>query len=85
MMQEPRSQDIRIVKINEEILNRQRFNVSPVGDFKAVVGLNSDGELFVEIYQQVSGASGLGNWSVFRIMFDHATTQKMRTVLRHTE
>lgn len=91
MTLEPRTTDIRIVEASEQVLNQQRFNVSQVGDFKAVVGLTSDVELFVEIYQKVSGVSGtstiphVGNWRVFRIMFDHITTQKMRIVLRRTE
>ena len=79
-MAEARARIIRVQSIDEKVIEVLKFDASPTGNCRAIAAMNSDGELFIEIYQLDRDA-----YQVKRIIFDHMTTGKIRILFRREQ
>lgn len=84
-MQEPRARTIRIQSIDEKVIETLKFNASSMGDCRAIAGMNSNEELFIEIYEIYKPEFGEDTYQVKRIIFDFETTQKIRILFRRQQ
>lgn len=74
---ETRARTIRIQNLDEKVIEALKFDASQSGDCRAIAAMNSDGELFIEIYKPDEAT-----YQVKRIIFDSETTGKIRLLFR---
>lgn len=81
MVSESRQLGVAIKYLKEKIIDSDKFDTSPVGDYSSIVGLTNESTLFIELCRRTKDDT----WDVIRFQFDPETTSKIRKVLGGSE